>query len=224
MGVSSSSVDSSSSGSSNHRHHQLPGRKLSGLGKVRIPPSAEAPISSLWNAEPRLILANNSDYIVSYWAIEEDKKRTPAQQERIVKSIALHLNASKIAGSNLSEDLKRLKEEEALAKATGKDEEDDSVYYLTRDHRMGRKGSTQPTHVPFPAGCRHVRLYGFYESDGEWQPYKDKVYSIALRNKNFRVNASTAGITPHAGLDQNGPARRKKKVRAAKRRGQQVTA
>lgn len=216
MGVSSSSVDSSSGGS-NHRH-QLPGRKLSGLGKVRIPPSAEAPISSLWNAEPRLILANSSDYIVSYWAIQEDKKRTPAQQERIAKSIALHLNASKIAGSNLSEDLKRLKEEEALAKATGKDEEDEAVYYLTRDHRMGRKGSTQPTHVPFPAGCRHVRLYGFYERGGEWQEYKDKVYSIALRNRNFRVTASTAGITPHAGFGKNDPTRRKKKIRAAKRR------
>lgn len=172
---------------------------------------------SLWNAEPRVILGNNSDYIVSYWVVEEDKERTKAQQERIVSSIALHLNASKITGKNLSEDLKRLKEVEALEKAAEKDGDDEAVYYLTRDHRMGRRGSTQVTHVPFPAGCQHLRVYGFYEQrDGEWRRYKDKVFSIARRNRNFRVTASTATIAAHFGDDNNGPV--EKKARVTKRR------
>lgn len=185
---------------------QLPGGNQSGLEKDLVP-LPEAP-TYLWNAEPRVILANNSDYIVSYWVLEESKKRTKAQQERIARSIALHLNASKITGNNVAEDLQRLKEEEALAKA---EEQDDVAYYLTKDHRMGRKGSTQPTRIPFPAGCHHVRVYGLYEKNGEWHLYKDKVYSIALRNRNFRVTASTPKM--RACFDpNNGP----KNVRASK--------
>lgn len=212
MGVSSSSAN----------HHPSPGRKLSGLGKTGsiVPPFFEAPIFSLWSAEPRVILGNNSDYIVSYWVAQEDKKRTKAQQERIVSSIDLHLNPNKIIGKNLSEDLKRLKEKEeegeALANAAGKEGDDEEVYYLTRDHRMGRRGSTQPTHVPFPAGCQHVRLYGFYERDGQWKPYEDKLYSIAWRNKNFRVITSTATINTHVGDGNHGS--KGKQTRATKGR------
>lgn len=203
---------------------QLPpsgtGRKLSGLGQILVP-SSNGP-TSLWNTEPRVILANNSDYIVSYWVVEEEKKRTKAQHERIATSIGLQLNANKITtggGANLSEDdLKKLKqqEQETIAKEQEEDGED-VVYYLTRDHRMGRKGSTQPTKIPFPVDCRHVRLYGFFERDGVWRRYKDKVYSIALLNRNFRVTASTANIEPYVRFDhKNSPTRKTKK--ATKRR------
>lgn len=188
---------------------QLSGSNSIDLGLVLVS-FAETPIP-LRNAEPRVVLANKSDYIVSYWVVEEDKRSAKAKQERVASSIGLHLNASKISENNLSGYLKKLKEEQEATLAKAEREEDEDVaHFLTRDHRMGRNGSTQPTQVSFPAGCQHVRVYGFFEKDGEWQPYQDKVYSIALRNKNFNVTATTSNITaPHS---------KRRAIRAAKRR------
>lgn len=191
---------------------QPAGSKALDLGDVMVS-FVEAPTSSLWNAEPRIILANTSDYIVSYWVVEEEKKRTKAQHERMATSIALHLNVNNITNkTKLSERDRKLREaeEEEGGRVLAKEEDYDAAYFLTRDHRMGRKGTTQPTRVPFPADCQHLRIYGFFERDGEWQVYKDKVYSIALRNKTFHVTATTPNIiTPHS---------RRKTIGATKRR------
>eukprot|EP00904_Undaria_pinnatifida_P003192 jgi/Undpi1/12874/HiC_scaffold_7.g02541.m1 len=189
--------------------------------------------TSYWNAEPRVILSNDSDYIVSFWVVEEDKKRTKDQQQKIVRSIGLQLNASFNRSSNIkhnntsndkttsnksndnsannvgslnkhsssagpppSDDRETTQAFGETLDQTGGEEEDE-VYYLMRDHRMGRKSSTQPTQVPFPADCKHMRVYAFFEDRGEWQCFKDQVYSIALINKNFRIAASTSNITPY---------------------------
>lgn len=226
--------------------------KSPGLGKSLAYCAPDKAPTSYWNPEPRVILSNDSDYIVSYWVVEEDKKRASERHQKIARSIGLQLNASSnhnttnnnsnsnktntASGTSSSEDHPKKtqqQQEEALGTEeqeqevgdgaetsnndaggptssdyiknihnqgktleTGEEEEEDEVYYLTRDHRMGRKGSTQPTQVPFPADCQHMRVYGFFEKDGEWQCFKDQVYSIALINKNFRITASTSHDTP----------------------------
>lgn len=232
-------------------------RKPLGLG-MRLVPSAESTRGSYWNAEPRVILANKSDYIVSYWVIEENKNRTEVQQERIAECIGRNLNAKNsktaararmsndqiekkqsvtteeqeeeveeeeeeeegvevkeeeeeeecvvnnnniTAGSSVSEHHFSNKQKQNALDADedqdSEDEDDDEVYILAIDHRMGRKGTTRPTQVPFPADCQHMRVCGFYYHDGEWKRYEDKVYSIALIHRKFHVTATTSNVKPY---------------------------
>lgn len=150
--------------------------------------SIESP-TAFWSPEPRVLLANRSDYSVSYWVVQEDKKRTTEHLESIVSSIGMHLNVGNQGGS-LAGDVERTKEETTHT--------EEGVYFLMRDHRMGPNGSTQPTQVPFPADCEDVRVYGFFEENGQWQRFKDKVYSIARDKKDFYITALTSNIVPYA--------------------------
>ena len=154
----------------------------------RLIASVESP-TSCWRPEPRVVLSNMSDYLVSYWVVQEDKKRTTQHFESIVSSIGLHLNAGN-TGGNLAGDLERKKEETATTEGV--------VYFLMRDHRMCPGGRTQSTQVPFPMGCHDVRVYGFFNISGRWQRFKDKVYSIAREKKNFHITALTPNIIPYA--------------------------
>ena len=162
--------------------------------------------TSCWGwDQPRLLLGNNSGYRVSYWVMQEDKKRTMAHNERIVTSMGLHLNLSSSVsivsgGAGLKGGVTREKEE-IIETERGR-----RVYFLLRDFRMEPKGSTQPTLVPFPAGCQEVRVCAFFEEEddedgdkdeGGWRPYKDKVYSIGRGNKTFTLNALDSNIKPY---------------------------
>ena len=152
--------------------------------------------------EPRIVLANRSAYRVSYWVAQEDKKkRTTArhqQQQQIVTSINQHLNVGHPGtASGLSSEAKRTttsKESPAAVEA------DEAVYFLTRDHRMGPMGNTQATKIPFPVDCQDMRVYAFFELDGRWRLYEDKVYSIGLFKKVFNHTSFDGNITPH--IDQ----------------------
>ena len=150
--------------------------------------SIETP-TTLWDREPRIVLFNRSSYSVSYWVVQEDKKRTTQHLETIVNSIGLHLNAS-LSDVGLSGDLERRSEETTHTEV--------GVYYLIKDYRMGPRGQTESTRVPFPAACEDVRVYGFFRDGMEWRPFKDKVYSISRKDKIFQLTASTPNITPYA--------------------------
>lgn len=150
--------------------------------------SVESP-TPYWKPEPRVFLANESEFCVSYWVVQEDKMRTTAHLESIVSSIGLHLNLGN-TGGNVTGDLERKTEESTNT--------EESVYFLMRDHRMAVGGRTQHTHVAFPADCQEVRVYGFFEENGQWRRFKDKVYSIAREQKNFHITAITSNIVPYA--------------------------
>ena len=145
--------------------------------------------TSFRDPEPRIMFANASEYTVSYWAVQEDKKRTIAHLESIVSNIGLHLNAGN-TGASVAGDLGRNKEETKHIEL--------GVYYLMKDYRMGPRGATATTRVPFPADCEDVRVYGFFDDDSGWRLFKDKVYSISRKNKIFELTASTPNITPYA--------------------------
>lgn len=168
------------------------GRDLYRLPSVqRMAPRGVASeyVGTRWREEPSVILANHSDHVVSYWVIQEEKKRTKEHRERITGSMGLQLTVGSSGGS-VAGDVKR-ENEETL-------ETEEVVHFLTRDHRMGPNGTTQPTHVVFPADCEEVRVYGYFERDGEWLPYKDKVYSIARGKKNVLLTALNSTIAPYA--------------------------
>lgn len=160
------------------------------LGEVgpEFSASIETP-TSYRDREPRIELFNRSDYSVSYWVVQEDKQRTTAHLETIVKSIGLSLNAGN-TGASVTGDLERKHEERT--------ETESGVYYLMKDYRIGRSDISASTKVPFPADCEDVRVYGFFEDDGEWLPFKDKVYSISRREKIFQLTATNPNITPYA--------------------------
>lgn len=164
---------------------RAPGLNEVGLGFVA---SIKSP-TSFWSPEPRVVLANRSDYSVSYWVVQEDKKRTTEHLESIVSSIGLHLNVGNTGGS-LAGDLERTTEDTAHT--------ENVAYFLMRDHRMCPGGRTQPTQVPFPMDCQDVRVYGFFQENGQWRRFKDKVYSIAREKKDFHITALTSNIIPYA--------------------------
>eukprot|EP00904_Undaria_pinnatifida_P003191 jgi/Undpi1/12873/HiC_scaffold_7.g02540.m1 len=166
------------------------GNRPTHLGEVGqdFASSIETP-TSFMDSEPRIVLSNRSKYTVSYWVVQEDKKRTTSHLKSIVSNIGLHLNAGN-AGASVTGDLERNREETKHIEV--------GVYYLMKDYRMGPEGTTATTQVPFPADCEDVRVYGFFDDGGEWRAFKDKLYSISRRNKIFELTASTPNITPYA--------------------------
>lgn len=170
--------------------------RLPHLLRVNPRRAASEDASTRWRGEPRVILANDSDYIVSYWVIQEDKMKTKEHREKIVHSMGLQLSID-TSGGGLTGDIKSKKKETI--------EMEEGSHFLMRDHRMGAAGSTQPTRVAFPADCEEVRVFGFFErGGGEWQCYKNKVYSISRRKKNMLLTALNSNIAPYA--DKKSPA------------------
>lgn len=79
-----------------------------------------------------------------------------------------------------------------------REEEDDGMRFLTRDHRMEPREGTQHTRVPFPVDCRELRVFAFFESGGgdRWLLFLDKAYSLGLFKKVFTFIASNVDISP----------------------------
>ena len=152
--------------------------------------------------EPRITLANDSDYTVSFWVVQEDKKRTKAHRKYIVKSMGAKARVG-MNGGEISGDFARHAEETV--------DLEENQYLLMRDCRMAPKGVTNPTHVNFPAGCKDLRVFGFFEQGGEWHCYKEKVYSIGrpiygfLPNKTkHKLTALNSNIKSYAGFPYPG--------------------
>lgn len=175
-------------------HEQENGARAPNLGDVgpEFAASIETPTTRN-DREPRIVLYNRSSYSVSFWVVQEDKKRTTENLQTIVNTIGVHLNASN-TGAGFAGDLERKKEQTTNTEV--------GVYYLLKDFRMGPNGNGASTRVPFPAECKDIRVYGFFldgQLDGqEWRPFKDKVYSISRQDKIFELTALTPNITPYA--------------------------
>lgn len=163
-----------------------------------------------WGTEPRIVLANKSSFRVSYWVAQEDKNKTPdnsaRHQRQVVTSINQHLNVLGGQTTSAASGLQRDPMETTTTATTGEspssppaDLDEDAVYFLTRDHRMGPMGNTQATKVAFPVDCQDMRVYAFFEVDGRWRLYEDKVYSIGLFKKVFTLTSINSNITPHIG-------------------------
>lgn len=150
---------------------------------------ASVELQTEWGTEPRIILSNKSPYRVSYSVLQADKKRTRMHHQQVIGSMGLLLNASSAGAVGGSADFNR------TSNVTVETEETER--YLMFDHRMEPMGQTQDTKVFFPVGCQELRVYAFFEEDGQWQFYKNKLYSIAPRNRNFQLTALRSNILPY---------------------------
>lgn len=149
------------------------------------------------DTEPRISLGNQSAYSVSYWVFEDsNRKRTKASRKRLVRSMGLQLNGGNPAERTATGGTNKEKEDIV-------DQDDGSVYFLTRDHRMGPMGGTQATKVPFPVGCQEMRVCAFFEVDGQWQLFHNKVYSIGLFRKIFNFTALDVHMAPRIDRSAN---------------------
>ena len=155
---------------------------------VNLPRPASFYLQNKRGTRPRIIVSNESPYRVSYWVLQEDKKRTTAHMQRTKSFIGVRLKAGCL-GWSTSADANR-KNDVAV-------ETEETWQYLMIDHRMEPKGLSQDTEVPFPVGCQELRVYACFEEDGKWYCFKNKVYSIAQQNRSVHLTALLSNITPY---------------------------
>lgn len=63
---------------------------------------------------------------------------------------------------------------------------------------MEPRQGTPMTTVYFPDGCKHLRVYAFFQTKGgAWKSYKDKVYSVNGRKKEITLTALNVNIKPY---------------------------
>lgn len=151
----------------------------------------DRPFAAYHDMEPRIVLGNRSSYCISYWVVEHDPKhkQTKDGHDRFIGSMATHLNRGNPRECPTSAGL-----DESMQELPDGGEEEDA-YFLTRDHRMGPRGGTQATKVPFPVGCREMRVCAFFRGEDQWRLFHDKVYSTWLFRKIFNFIATDADIS-----------------------------
>eukprot|EP00752_Nemacystus_decipiens_P008037 g7182.t1 len=156
-------------------------------------------------------LANNSDFMVSYWVEQECKMKTRAIQETVVTTMQTKLNGKAEmdageggmlaglvkGGSSTGANVRAAKRAKTETSVSTEQTEMES-YFLMKDHRMEPRRGTPQTTVCFPEDCKHLRVYGFFQAkDGTWKSYKDKVYSLNGRKKEFTLTALNVNIKPY---------------------------
>eukprot|EP00904_Undaria_pinnatifida_P003207 jgi/Undpi1/12888/HiC_scaffold_7.g02554.m1 len=154
-------------------------------------------------------VANNSDYKVSYWVEQECKMKTRAIQETVLTTMEAKLNGKAstdgaegmllgaVRTGAVSVSARAAKRAKTETTVTTEQTEMES-YFLMKDHRMGPRRATPSTSVNFPENCKQLRVYAFFQAkDGTWKSYKDKVYSIGRRKRQFTLTALNANIKPY---------------------------
>lgn len=163
--------------------------------------SAEERVGS--DKDARICFENRSSYRVSYWAIEEDKTRSTAQEKRIVTDMGVALRfgnaGGKVSGNNAGRDT-------GGTVATGQATQGGEAQFLMRDQRIEPGAETRTADVRFPNGCRDLRVYGFFEEEGEWRLFKDKRYSIGWFSKVITLTALDKSISPYTKTRNNADA------------------
>lgn len=142
------------------------------------------------NKEARIIFQNRSSYRVSYWVVQEVKKHTTAHRQHILKVMGVEPKIG-YGGAAASGNASR----EGM-EAIQMDQEE--AYFLMKDHHIEPCPETLTVDVCFPEDCKDLRVYGFFEAEkGEWQLFKDKVYSIAWLRKKITLTALDGSISPY---------------------------
>lgn len=137
--------------------------------------------------EGRVVFQNASDYIVSYWVLQENKLTETAIREKVVTSadieLSLNARADFTARANASRE------------ATVAIDISPGPYVLMADHRMEARQQTNPTEVAFPKNCKALRVYAFSRNrNGTWKRYMDKLLSMPGRNKKFTITGLDSSI------------------------------
>ncbi|CAM9779261.1 unnamed protein product [Scytosiphon promiscuus] len=147
-------------------------------------------------ARAKIVLRNESDYLVSYWVLHEDKLTTLPTKLRVFRNMEDYLNDggtdpihAEGNNKNNNNNVKRARDminaENAL----------DHEYFVIRDCRPG---ATTGIKVCFPGGCRQLRVYAYawFEKEQEWRVIKDKICDNGRGRTRFTLSASNETVQP----------------------------
>lgn len=145
--------------------------------------------------DARLELGNKSDYVVSYWVVQEEKMKTEAVQERILYSVEGSLNtAVGIAeGASVGVGATAKREKETTTEKAG------SEYLLLADCRINPRTNDYRQRVPFPRDGTDLRVYAYFRTKGNkrWVLYKNQVCSNATGYMACLLDATNEVIEPY---------------------------
>lgn len=129
---------------------------------------------------PAIRLQNGSRHLVSYHVLQEDKLRTKAVETNVTNTILASLNASITDGMGA-----RAEGSRSAAVTT---RQEGTPHFLVEDYRV--PPSEHPgdsnhdevgTTVPFPKGCKELRVLAFFRGKEAWVLYRNKVYAKKKR-------------------------------------------
>lgn len=132
--------------------------------------------------EPRIVFNNASRFHVSFSVASESAIEEEATQR--LQSMEASLIPGTAGGAQSG-----VEEQEGIGLPSAKAED---PLFLACDKRMEPSSDGEPktTTILFPQGHKQFRVYGYFlADDGNWTRYKNKVYSIARRNKIFTLTA-----------------------------------
>ena len=136
-----------------------------------------------WRSEkqwPAIRLQNGSRHLVSYHVLQEDKITTKAVERVVTATIQASLNATITEGAGA-----RAEGSRSAATST---RQEGAPHLLVEDFRV--RPSSFPgdanfdevgTTIPFPEGCKALRVFAFYRGEATWIQYKNKVYNRKAR-------------------------------------------
>lgn len=129
---------------------------------------------------PAIRLQNGSRHWISYHVLQEDKLRTKAVEKNVTNTILASLNAT------ITEGVGARAEGSRSAAVTTRQE--GTPHLLVEDYRVppsDHPGDSDHdevgTTVPFPKGCKELRVLAFFKGKEAWIPYRNKVYTKKRR-------------------------------------------
>lgn len=129
---------------------------------------------------PAIRLQNGSRRWVSYHVLQEDKLTTKAVEKNVTNTILASLNATITEGVGA--------QAEGSRSAAVTTRQEGTPHLLVEDYRVppsDRAGDADHdvvgTTVPFPEGCKELRVLGFFFGRDGWIPYRNKVYTRKRR-------------------------------------------
>ncbi|CAM9977579.1 unnamed protein product [Ectocarpus sp. 12 AP-2014] len=153
--------------------------------------------ASLEEKGKRSIVVNNgSSYLVSFFVLREKNMSKKSVETKVEKSILGSLNCSIADGMGVRA-RGRLSEVQTTV-------EENMPTFELRDHRIvpslnpGKKDHDEiGTDVKYPKGCKELRVFGFFKSEGGWKRYKNKVYRVGKKKTRHIITAMDHQIEGH---------------------------
>eukprot|EP00752_Nemacystus_decipiens_P014362 g12775.t1 len=129
---------------------------------------------------PAIRLQNASSHWVSYHVLQEDKMSTKAVERNVTDTVLASLNATVADGAG--------GRVEGSTSAAVNTKQEGIPYPLVADYRIrpySWPGDSDHdmvgTTIPFPEGCKELRVFAFVRGKEAWVPYRNKVYTRKRR-------------------------------------------
>ncbi|CAM9320636.1 unnamed protein product [Ectocarpus sp. 4 AP-2014] len=129
---------------------------------------------------PAIRLQNGSRHWISYHVLQENKLMTKTVEKNVTNTILASLNATITEGAGA-----RAEGSKSAAVST---RQEGTPHLLVEDYRVPPSDcpgeadhDVVGTTVPFPKGCKELRVLAFLRGKEAWVPYRNKVYPRKVR-------------------------------------------